>query len=81
MSIDKISDILNRVESELEEMKAYGREYEEPGARDQPDAADIRALGLSSKHGKSKSKSKRSVRRSMKKKTRRECKKSLKRWM
>lgn len=48
-------------------MKAYGSEHEEGDAREWPDAGDIRDLGLSSKHGKTRSKTRRLARRFYKK--------------
>lgn len=48
-------------------MKAYGSEHEPSNMRDWPDAGDIRDLGLSSKHGKLRSKTRRRARRFYKK--------------
>ena len=48
-------------------MKPYAQNYEPSNVRDFPDKGDIQQLGLSSKHGKQRSKNKRSVRRMWKK--------------
>lgn len=52
-------------------MKSYSEPVEPRNVRDWPDAGDIRDLGLSSRHGKQKSASKRRVRRELKKARRR----------
>ena len=44
-------------------MKNYASDYEPSNARVYPDVADIHALGLSSRYGKTKSRRKRATRR------------------
>ena len=51
-------------------MKPYGQDHESSNVRISPDKADIAHLGLSSKHGKQRSKSKRTTRRYWKRKVR-----------
>jgi len=59
-------------------MKPYGSDHEPKNVRNSyPDQADVKHLGLSSKHGKQRSKGKRSVRRYWKKIARKFWKKCL----
>ena len=58
-------------------MKPYGSDQEKGDERESPDKADIAALGLSSKHGKSKSKTRRGSRRVLKKKERKATQKDI----
>lgn len=58
-------------------MKTYGSEHYPKGASVYPDAADIRYLGLSSRHGDTPSSSRSSTRRIWKKKARAASRKSI----
>ncbi len=58
-------------------MKTYGSDHHPPGVGVQPDAADIRCLGMSSRHGNTPSSSRSSTRRIWKKKARAASRKSI----
>jgi hypothetical protein len=62
-------------------MRAYGQETEGRGIRENPDKGDIAELGLSSRHGKNKAKSRRASRRILKKKARQAARRFMARYV
>ena len=58
-------------------MKPYARDHEPSNVRSVPDASDVRALGLSSKHGKTRAKGKAVTRRYWKRVARAAAKRAL----